>query len=308
VLVVEDHPDVRAYLGRHLRRLYRVIEAADGDQALEAMRERVPDLVVSDVAMPGANGYALCRAIRADPELEFVPIVLLTAAASSESRVAGFESGADGYLSKPFEVPELLARIAQLLALRRRLREQIARAAAAAVVYGTELPGEAEAGIAAAAAAPGPACEQPGAHGASIRPDPSDAAFVRRLREVIESRMGEEDFEVGRLAEAMGMGRTLLFEKVGEATCRTPMELVFEHRLQRASELLIAGDGGVGEIAYAVGFRSVSHFTYRFRQRFGVSPSAWKRGERTAAGGETRGPEPAGSGRSVAAGSPTTMA
>jgi signal transduction histidine kinase/CheY-like chemotaxis protein/ligand-binding sensor domain-containing protein/AraC-like DNA-binding protein len=284
VLIVEDHPDVRAYLGRHLGRRYRVIEAADGQQALKAMRERVPDLMVSDVAMPGMDGYALCRAVREDPELEFVPIVLLSAAAASENRVVGFESGADGYLSKPFEVPELLARVAQLLASRRRLRERVARAAAAAVVYGTDLPGEAPDEAAPAALPAPPAAAAPGA-GAAPRVSAADAAFVRRLREVIESRMGEEDFDVDRLAEAMGMGRTLLFEKVGELTKRTPMELVFEHRLVRAAEMLGAGEGGVGEIAYAVGFRSVSHFTHRFRQRFDVSPSAWKRGERGASGG-----------------------
>jgi AraC-like DNA-binding protein len=92
------------------------------------------------------------------------------------------------------------------------------------------------------------------------------------------------------------MGRTLLFQKVGELTKQTPMELVFEHRLGRAARLLAGGEDGVGEIAYAVGFRSVSHFTHRFRQRFGVSPSAWKRGERgtarAAAGGEPTGALP----------------
>jgi CheY-like chemotaxis protein len=144
VLVVEDNPDVRAYLGRHLGRHYCVIEAADGDQALKAMRERPPDLVVSDVAMPELDGYALCRAIRADPELEFVPIVLLSAAAASENRVTGFESGADGYLSARGALSCWQGRPA--LASRRRLRERITRAAAAAVVYGTELPGDAPAG------------------------------------------------------------------------------------------------------------------------------------------------------------------
>jgi len=124
------------------------------------------------------------------------------------------------------------------------------------------------------------------------------------MHEVIESRMGDEDFEVDRLAETMGMGRTLLFEKVAELTGRTPMELVFEHRLGRAAELLTAGEGGVGEIAYAVGFRSVSHFTHRFRQRFGVSPSAWKRGQRSAVpadGGEVVVVAAGGAGRALSA-------
>ena len=314
VLVVDDHPDVRAYVARHLRSEYRVIEAADGTQALDAMRGRVPDLVVSDVAMPRMDGLALCRAIRGDPELEFVPVVLLTAAASSESRAAGFEGGADGYLVKPFEIRELRARIAQLLGSRRRLRERIARAAAAAIVYRAEPAGPAL--TAAAPEAPGPeearALPQPPARPG--RENPADAAFVRRLREVIESRMGDEDFEVERLAEAMGMGRTLLFQKVGELTKQTPMELVFEHRLGRAATMLAGGEGGVGEIAYAVGFRSVSHFTHRFRQRFGVSPSAWRRGARppipsgeAAACGESSGRDDAGAGSGVAGAGTATV-
>ena len=101
--------------------------------------------------------------------------------------------------------------------------------------------------------------------------------------------MGEEDFDIERLAEAMGMGRTLLYQRTGEVMGKTPMELIFDYRLERAAALLAAGEGGVGEIAYAVGFRSVSHFTNRFRERFGVTPTAWKRGQRPASG-----PTPAG--------------
>jgi len=270
VLVVDDHPDVRAYVARQLRRHYRVAEAADGEQALARMREAVPDLVVSDVAMPGMDGLALVRAVRADPELEFVPIILLSAAAETESRVGGLEGGADDYVTKPFEVSELLARIARMLQSRRRLREHLARAAAAAAVYGpagTAIEATAEP---VPAAGPLPSDAQPGV----------DTAFMRRIREVIESRMGEEEFGVEPLAESMGMGRTLLFQRTRELFDRTPMELLMSRRLERAAELLAAGEGNVGEVAYAVGFRSVAHFTNRFRDRFGVTPSAWRRGER----------------------------
>jgi AraC-like DNA-binding protein len=111
-----------------------------------------------------------------------------------------------------------------------------------------------------------------------------DTAFRRRIREVIESRMGEEEFGVEQLAESMGMGRTLLFQRTRELLDRTPMELLMSRRLERAAELLAAGQGNVGEVAYAVGFRSVSHFTNRFRDCFRVTPSAWRRGERPPAG------------------------
>ena len=282
MLVVDDNPDVRAYVARQVRRHYRVVEAADGEQALARMRESVPDLVVSDLAMPVMDGIALCRAVRGDPELEFVPIILLSAAAETESRVSGLEGGADDYVTKPFEVSELLARIARMLQSRRRLREHLARAAAEAAVYGPALgDGPRAGGPAAPAPAAGPSTTLTAATAIV------DTAFMRRIREVIASRMGEEDFGVEQLAESMGMGRTLLFQRTREVITRTPMELLMERRLERAAELLAAGEGNVGEVAYAVGFRSVSHFTNRFRERFRVTPSAWRRGERPATGLDT---------------------
>jgi signal transduction histidine kinase/DNA-binding response OmpR family regulator/ligand-binding sensor domain-containing protein len=256
VLVVEDNPDVRAYVARRLGRHYRVAEATDGEQALARMREVVPDLVVSDLAMPGMDGLALCRAVREDPELEFVPVILLTAAAETESRVRGLEGGADDYVTKPFEMRELLARIARMLQSRRRLRDHLARAAATEAMLGT--------------AAPAPA---PGESKA-------DSAFARRIKEVVAARLGDEDFGVDELAEGMGMGRTLLYQRTRDLLGATPMELLMTRRLERAAELLAAGEGNVGEVAYAVGFRSVAHFTHRFRERFSVTPSAWRRGAR----------------------------
>ena len=223
------------------------------------MRETLPDLVVSDLAMPVLDGLGLVRAVRGDPEHEFVPVILLTAAAESESRVTGFEGGADDYVTKPFEVKELLARIARMLLARRRLRDHLARAAATAVVYG-----------------PAPEAAATSAPAASK----VDTAFMRRIREVVESRMGDEDFGVEELAESMGLGRTLLFQKTRDLLGCTPVELLMTRRLERAGELLAAGEGNVGEVAYAVGFRSVAHFTRRFGERFSVTPSAWRRGAR----------------------------
>ena len=264
ILVVDDHPDVRAYVARRLGRHYRVVEAADGEQALARMRESLPDLVVSDLAMPVLDGLGLVRALRADPELEFVPVILVTAAAETESRLQGFEGGADDYVTKPFEVRELLARIARMLESRHRLRDHLARAAATEAVLGP------------AASEPAPLPPSPGEG-----PSRVDTAFVRRIREVVTARMGDEDFGVDELAEAMGMGRTLLFQRTRDLMGATPMELLMARRLERAAELLAAAEGNVGEVAYAVGFKSVAHFTNRFRERFTVTPSAWRRGERT---------------------------
>lgn len=261
ILVVEDHPDVRDYVARHLRRRWRVAEASDGLQGLAAMRCETPDLVISDVSMPELDGNELVSAIRRDPELDFVPVILLTAAASPDSRIAGLEGGADDYLTKPFEMRELLARVEQVLKSRQRLRDRIARAAAAASVDGASV-----------------ADSTPAMAGASTRATAAiDNAFVRRVREVIEAKMGDEDFEVDRLAEAMGVGRTLFYEKVRQLLDQTPMSLVMNYRLERAAQMLRAGDGNVGEVAYAVGFRCVAHFSRRFREHHGVTPSTFRR-------------------------------
>ncbi|MEO5988150.1 MAG: ATP-binding protein [Candidatus Eisenbacteria bacterium] len=276
ILVVEDHPDVRAYVARQLRRRYRVIEAADGEQALAQMRAAVPDLVVTDLAMPVMDGLSLCRAVRNDPELEFVPLILLAAAAETETRVTGIEAGADDYVTKPFEVRELLARIARMLHARHRLREHLAREAATAAVYGAPAPAHTLPPAADAAIAASPEAL------AVPAPNPIATAFLRRMREVLAARLGDEGFGVEELGESMGLGRTLLYQRTRELLDLTPMELLTNHRLERAAELLEAGQGGVGEVAYAVGFRSVSHFTNRFRERFAVTPSGWKRGERAA--------------------------
>ncbi|MCC6651236.1 MAG: response regulator [Candidatus Eisenbacteria bacterium] len=261
VLVVEDDAEVRGYLCQHLRPQFRVIEAVDGIEGLAAVREHTPDLVVSDVMMPRMDGHALCRAIKEDPDTDFVPVVLLTARASVEHRIEGLEGGADDYLAKPFHSRELLARVNNLLTLRRRLRERLAAAEPSAPT--------------------GPATAAP----ALLRPSAvevasTDEQFLNRLRAVVESRLGDEDFGVQSLADAMAMDRSSLYRRLSETSGEGIEAMLRRFRLERAAQLLEARSGNVGEIAYAVGFKSVSHFCKTFRDRFGVTPGAWANGKR----------------------------
>lgn len=219
----------------------------------------MPDLVVSDVMMPRMDGHALCRAIKDDPETGFVPIVLLTARASVEHRIEGLEGGADDYLAKPFHARELLARVQNLLTLRRRLRERLA----AGAVPSAEP---------AVAAAPPPATLlQP----TPITAESTDAQFLGRLRRTVEEHLGEEDFGVLALADAMAMDRSSLYRRLMDTTGEGIEAMLRRFRLERAAQLLDSRAGNVGEIAYAVGFKSVSHFCKTFRDRFGVSPGAY---------------------------------
>jgi signal transduction histidine kinase/ligand-binding sensor domain-containing protein/CheY-like chemotaxis protein/AraC-like DNA-binding protein len=245
VLVVEDNAELRAFIRLHLRGRFRVVEAADGVQGLELARTLLPDLVLSDVMMPGLDGYALCRALRADPETDFIPVILLTARAASQDRLAGLREAADAYLTKPFEVEELTTQIDNLIALRRRLRERFAGQAV------------------------------------RVRPAPiemasSDAKFLDQVRSTIESRLADEDFTIEELARLVAHSRGHLHRRLKEICDESPSDLLRRLRLERAAQLLEAGAGSVSEIAYGVGFKSVAHFSNRFQDQFGVRPSAYR--------------------------------
>jgi signal transduction histidine kinase/ligand-binding sensor domain-containing protein/DNA-binding response OmpR family regulator len=247
VLVVDDSAEIRRYVRRHLEETYRVIEAEDGLQGLDLIRDELPDVVVSDVIMPRMNGIELCRAIKDDPELEFLPVILLTAKASTESRVEGLESGADDYLTKPFEVRELQARVGNLIASRRRLQE---RFEGAGPTQG-----------------PATSSEEPGTR---------ESAFALEVRSAIDEHLTDQEFGVEELAQKLNMSRVHLYRRLREELDQQPSELIIGMRLDRAAQLLSTDAGSVAEVAYGVGFKSVSHFTRRFRQRFEMTPSAFR--------------------------------
>lgn len=254
VLVVEDNPEVRTYIRRQLEPDYRVIEAADGAEGLAAARHFVPDLVVSDVMMPGLDGNALFRSLREDPELELVPVVLLTAKASAESRLQGLRDGVDDYLVKPFDPRELRARVDNLIASRRRLLERLGSAA----------PADA-----------GPPQPPRPLRVSEVQVPAADEAFLARVQRIIEERLGDSELSVEALADAVGCDRSYLLRKLRSLTGETPSGLIRSLRLQRAEQLLRAGAGTVSEIAYGVGFKSVAHFSNAFQERYGERPSAF---------------------------------
>ncbi|TVP42574.1 MAG: response regulator [Gemmatimonadales bacterium] len=256
LLVVDDSADLRAYVRAHFAARYRVVEAADGAEGIALARTLLPDLVISDVMMPGTDGYELCRTLKGDLETDFIPVVLLTARAATDDRVAGLVDGADDYLVKPFEMRELSARVENLIASRRHLRERFAG-------EGVPVP-PTEAVAVATPTEPALA--------------PADLDFVERLRATVEAQVGDPEFSVAGLARALFVDRTHLFRRTRDLMGESPSELIRRTRLERAALLLREGAGGVGEIAYAVGFNSVSHFSRCFRERYGSSPSEYREG------------------------------
>jgi len=243
VLLVEDNAEVRAYIRRHLTADYRLIEAANGHDGLARARADLPDLILSDVMMPAMDGIALCRALKADPATDFIPVILLTARAETEDRIGGLEEGADDYLSKPFDVGELRARIANLIQSRQRLRERFSSPPLA------------------------------------VPPTPVEAAstdhvFLNGVRTAIEAHLADEDFTVDHLAEAVGLSRVHLYRRLQELIGASPSALIRSTRVERAAQLLAQEAGSVAEVAYGVGFKSVSHFSRVFREHHGHPPSA----------------------------------
>ncbi|MEM9996790.1 MAG: ATP-binding protein, partial [Bacteroidota bacterium] len=251
VLVVDDNAEVRAYVRRHLATRYRVLEAADGQQALAHARAFVPDLIVSDVMMPGLDGIGLCRALRTDPDLAFVPLVLLTARAAIQDKLDGLEHGADDYLTKPFNVRELEVRVENLIASRQRLRDHYASA---------EPP------------VPAPSLRR------YVRDEaltPEHTALLSEVRAAVAAHLADEDFGVDALAKAVGLGRSTLYRRLSSVLDVAPMELIWHLRLERAADLLRTQAGTVSEVAYATGFKNVGHFCTRFKETYGQTPAAY---------------------------------
>ncbi len=248
VLVVEDNADVRAYIKGYLLPGYQVTEARDGAEGIEKAQEVIPDLIISDVMMPKKDGYEVCRTLKLDEKTSHIPIILLTAKAASENRIEGLETGADDYLIKPFEPKELLARVKNLIVLRRRLRERFSA--------GVPLkPGE-------------------------IAVSSIDDVFLRKVAAVVERRMGDENLSVEELGQEVGMSRSQLHRKLTALTNQSPSDFIRYMRLHRAMALLQGNAGTVAEVAYSVGFGDPSHFSKRFHEVFGITPGEVRKGPR----------------------------
>ncbi|HEX6053932.1 MAG TPA: two-component regulator propeller domain-containing protein, partial [Gemmatimonadaceae bacterium] len=245
VLVVDDNAEIRAYVRQHLAPRYRVLEAVNGEEGLALARRSLPDLVLSDVMMPVMDGYALCRALKSHSDTDFIPVILLTARAETEDRLAGLHEQADDYLTKPFDVRELLARVGNIVGMRRRLRERFA---------GARLT----------------------IHPAPVSVAPADAKFIDQVRTAIEAHLGDETYTVERLASDVAQSRGNLHRRLRELIGESPSDLIRRMRLERAAELLESGAGSVAEVAYAVGFKSVAHFSNAFNDQHGVRPSGWR--------------------------------
>lgn len=245
ILLVEDNAEVRAFLRMFLAPGYAIIEAEDGRQGLEKAIAAIPDLVISDVMMPGMDGYNFCRALKADQRTSHIPVILLTARAGEDSKLEGLHTGADDYLTKPFNSRELLARVGNLIEQRRRLREKFTRQ----VVL---KPGE-------------------------IPITSLEEQFLNRVKAAVEVHLGDEAFTVTALCREVGMSRVQLHRKLRALSGLSAGQFMLLLRLQRAADLLKQNAGTVAEIAYTVGFNTPNYFARCFRRQFGCAPAEYRR-------------------------------
>jgi signal transduction histidine kinase/ligand-binding sensor domain-containing protein/CheY-like chemotaxis protein/AraC-like DNA-binding protein len=265
LLIVDDSADLRTYVRDNFTPRFRVMEAANGAQGIEVARRELPDVIVSDLMMPDTDGHALVRALRASPETDFLPIVLLTAHTAIDQRLAGLAGGADDYLTKPFDMRELVARVDNLIAQRRRLRERFIAAPAPPVSHSVvEAPEQADSSRSDDGAAP--------------QRSPADEAFVAKIDAAIARHLADPDFGVAELARAVAQERTYLFRRTRQLFGMSPSELIRRARLERAATLLADTDDRVADIAYAVGFNSVSYFSQCFLAAYGITPTAHREG------------------------------
>ena len=257
ILIVEDHADMRRYIRGSLETNYTVLEACNGKEGIKKAQEFIPDLIVSDIMMPEIDGYELCKELKTDIKTCHIPIILLTAKASNESAIEGLETGADDYITKPFNTEMMLNRIKNLIELRRQLQLKIQREKML-------LPSE-------------------------ILVSSADEKFLKEFQGIIEKNLSNQEFNVDMLCEKLYMSRSNLFRKIHALTGETPNQFILSYRLERAAQLLKKKFGNITEVAFEVGFSGTAYFSKCFKDKFHQSPSSFQASENLIIGNEKNG-------------------
>jgi signal transduction histidine kinase/ligand-binding sensor domain-containing protein/DNA-binding response OmpR family regulator len=243
MLIVEDNPDVRYFIRSHFESVYKIYEAKNGQEGWNLALKRIPDVIISDILMPDVDGYEFCRRIRKDERTSHIPVLLLTALHSKEHEKEGLSCGADDYITKPFDISILQTKIENILQARRSLKEK----------YTREL------------------ILKP----SNIIISSPDERFLRKAIEVVEKNMSNSDLDIEHFASEVGVSRMQLYRKFNALTNMTVKEFIRSIRLKRAAQLLLEKKMSITEIAYAVGFKDLSHFRKCFHSEYGMSASEY---------------------------------
>jgi DNA-binding response OmpR family regulator len=243
ILLVDDEEDILEFLERILSPRYRVLVTESGEEALKVLDKEPVQLIISDVMMPEMDGFELCRHIKSNFEHSHIPVILLTAKNTIQSKIEGLELGADAYIEKPFSKEHLQAQISSLLANRGHLRAFFA--------------------------------SSPLVHIRSMAHTREDERFLEALNATILQHMEDADLNVEKLASYMNMSRITLYRKIKAVSDLTPVELINVVRLKRAAELLADGRYKIYEVANMTGFSTQSNFTMNFLRQFDMTPTEY---------------------------------
>jgi signal transduction histidine kinase/ligand-binding sensor domain-containing protein/DNA-binding response OmpR family regulator len=242
VLIVEDNKELRNHLKSELSYQFQVKEAANGLLGLKMIKKYYPDIVISDVMMPEMDGFEMCRQAKNDIETSHIPIILLTARSLEEDRIEGYDTGADEYLSKPFNINVLKARIKNLLEARKRAKERFAS-------IGTILPSS------------------------EITTNSIDEAFLDKTTKIVMDNISDPDFSLEDIIKLLGIGRSQFYRKISSITGQNPSNFIRTIRLKYASEMLLTQKYSVKELTHLCGFNSSAYFTKTFKELFGMTPT-----------------------------------
>lgn len=246
-LIIEDNPDLRQFISQSIQKHWKVEQASDGEEGILKAIELIPDIVISDLMMPLKDGYEVCNTLKAHELTSHIPVILLTARANSDSRLAGLRTGADDYLTKPFHTEELLLRMRNLLEVRRKLRDRYSK------MYSESLKLNETGEIS----------------GHSIL----DTEFMRRFTDILLENMDDENFGVEAFALKMFISRSQLHRKLKALTGQNATDFIKDFRLEKAMEMLKNQHLQVNEVASRIGYSNVKYFSTIFKSKYGISPS-----------------------------------
>ena len=233
LLIIEDENDIRKFIKENIGNRYKILESHDGMDGFEKATEFIPDIIISDILMPGMNGIELCKNIKSDEKTSHIPVILLTAKSSKENKLEGLETGADDYLTKPFNFSELQIRVGNLIEQRKRLRERFRK----------EILSEPK----------------------EIAVTSTDEKFLYRMSNIIEKHISDYNFSVDEFAKEIGMSRMQLHRKLHAIIGQSAGDFIRNYRLKRAARLFEGKHGNIAEVAYEVGFNNPSYFSDCFK-------------------------------------------
>lgn len=245
VLIVDDNKDILDYVGQLLRRNYQIYKAANVDAALEVLDQQFIHLIISDVMMPGTNGFEFCKQIKLDEQLCHIPVILLTAKNTLQDKIDGLEHGADAYIEKPFSPQYLKAQISNLLTSRQLLRRHIANS--------------------------------PVINLHSVARSHSDFNLIEKFNKVVLDNIDNTELDIDFIASKLNMSRATFYRKTKGLFDLAPQELITLTRLKKAAELLLSGSCALTDVYDKVGFSSYNYFSTLFHKQFNTTPSEFIR-------------------------------